>query len=222
MAFPHFTSYNIVSWCLPLYDSAQSVDGLLTDTFSAPVERDLIITFCVKTPGFGLIELIFSFTSTVKDLPLPRFVVGKNEAEARHAALYQDADSQGLYPAPGTALIPRPPGRGLQNKKGPPSSTSLPAHEVIQPLAPSIEAQVGNKAANTLISQVVCQQNHSDSKSGWLLLVCSSFWRVIYNISSLQLLQISFWSISTLLSCGCLMICWSNCFFSVLTFQSAK
>ncbi|KAM4713749.1 LOW QUALITY PROTEIN: ralBP1-associated Eps domain-containing protein 1 [Anableps anableps] len=79
--------------------------------------------------------------NSVKDLPLPRFVVGKNEAEARHAALYQDADSQGLYPAPGTALIPRPPGRGHQNKKAPPSSTSLPAHEVIQPLAPSIETQ---------------------------------------------------------------------------------
>uniref|UniRef100_A0A3Q2CCE1 RALBP1 associated Eps domain containing 1 n=1 Tax=Cyprinodon variegatus TaxID=28743 RepID=A0A3Q2CCE1_CYPVA len=79
--------------------------------------------------------------NSVKDLPLPRFVVGKNEAEARHAALYQDADSQGLYPAAGTALIPRPPGRGHQNKKAPPSSTSLPAHEVIQPLAPSIETQ---------------------------------------------------------------------------------
>ncbi|XP_047430148.1 ralBP1-associated Eps domain-containing protein 1 isoform X3 [Mugil cephalus] len=79
--------------------------------------------------------------NSVKDLPLPRFVVGKNEAEARHAALYQDADSQGLYPAPGAAVIPRPPGRGHQNKKGPPSTTSLPVHEVIQPLAPSIEPQ---------------------------------------------------------------------------------
>uniref|UniRef100_A0A8P4FYP2 RALBP1 associated Eps domain containing 1 n=1 Tax=Dicentrarchus labrax TaxID=13489 RepID=A0A8P4FYP2_DICLA len=64
--------------------------------------------------------------NSVKDLPLPRFVVGKNEAEARHAALYQDTDSQGLYPASATAVIPRPPGRGLQNKKGPPSSTALP------------------------------------------------------------------------------------------------
>uniref|UniRef100_A0A671WD60 RALBP1 associated Eps domain containing 1 n=1 Tax=Sparus aurata TaxID=8175 RepID=A0A671WD60_SPAAU len=64
--------------------------------------------------------------NSVKDLPLPRFVVGKNEAEARHAALYQDTDSQGLYPASATAVIPRPPGRGHQNKKGPPSSTSLP------------------------------------------------------------------------------------------------
>lgn len=68
--------------------------------------------------------------------------MGKNEAEARHAALYQDPDSQGLYPASATAVIPRPPGRGLQNKKGPPTSTSLPVHEVIQPLAPSIEPQV--------------------------------------------------------------------------------
>ncbi|XP_041831727.1 ralBP1-associated Eps domain-containing protein 1 isoform X2 [Melanotaenia boesemani] len=79
--------------------------------------------------------------NSVKDLPLPRFVVGKNEAEARHAALYQDTDSQGLYPASGTAVIPRPPGRGHQNKKGPPSSTSHPVHEVIQPIAPSIEQQ---------------------------------------------------------------------------------
>ncbi|XP_031177482.1 ralBP1-associated Eps domain-containing protein 1 isoform X3 [Sander lucioperca] len=79
--------------------------------------------------------------NSVKDLPLPRFVVGKNEAEARHAALYQDADSQGLYPASAAAVMPRPPGRGFQNKKAPPSSTSLPAHEVIQPLAPSIDPQ---------------------------------------------------------------------------------
>uniref|UniRef100_A0A8C5H481 RALBP1 associated Eps domain containing 1 n=1 Tax=Gouania willdenowi TaxID=441366 RepID=A0A8C5H481_GOUWI len=79
--------------------------------------------------------------NSVKDLPLPRFVVGKNEAEAKHAALYQDTDSQGLYPAPGAALIPRPPGRGHQNKKGPPSSASLPVHEVVQPQAPSIEPQ---------------------------------------------------------------------------------
>uniref|UniRef100_M3ZZP9 RALBP1 associated Eps domain containing 1 n=1 Tax=Xiphophorus maculatus TaxID=8083 RepID=M3ZZP9_XIPMA len=74
--------------------------------------------------------------NSVKDLPLPRFVVGKNEAEARHAALYQDADSQGLYPAPGTALIPRPPGRGLQNKKGPPSSTSLPPEPTSPVISP--------------------------------------------------------------------------------------
>ncbi|XP_056284353.1 ralBP1-associated Eps domain-containing protein 1 isoform X2 [Pseudoliparis swirei] len=79
--------------------------------------------------------------NSVKDLPLPRFVVGKNEAEARHAALYQDSDSQGLYPASAAAVMPRPPGRGLQNKKGPPSATSVPAHEVVHPLAPSTEPQ---------------------------------------------------------------------------------
>ncbi|XP_068198745.1 ralBP1-associated Eps domain-containing protein 1 isoform X1 [Antennarius striatus] len=79
--------------------------------------------------------------NSVKDLPLPRFVVGKNEAEARHAALYQDTDSQGLYPPSATSVIPRPPGRGLQNKKAPPSSTSHPVHEVIQPMAPSGEPQ---------------------------------------------------------------------------------
>uniref|UniRef100_A0A667ZF77 RALBP1 associated Eps domain containing 1 n=1 Tax=Myripristis murdjan TaxID=586833 RepID=A0A667ZF77_9TELE len=67
--------------------------------------------------------------NSVKDLPLPRFVVGKNEAEARHAALYQDTDSQGLYSSSGSGVIPRPPGRGHQNKKGPPSSSSVPVHE---------------------------------------------------------------------------------------------
>uniref|UniRef100_A0A8C6WK99 RALBP1 associated Eps domain containing 1 n=1 Tax=Neogobius melanostomus TaxID=47308 RepID=A0A8C6WK99_9GOBI len=79
--------------------------------------------------------------NSVKDLPLPRFVVGKNEAEARHAALYQDSDNQGLYPASATSVIPRPPGRGLQNKKGPPTSTSLPVHEVIQPHGPPVDTQ---------------------------------------------------------------------------------
>ncbi|XP_061742387.1 ralBP1-associated Eps domain-containing protein 1 isoform X3 [Nerophis ophidion] len=79
--------------------------------------------------------------NSVKDLPLPRFVVGKNEAEARHVALYQDPDSQGLYPASATALIPRPPGRGHQNKKVPPSASTHPVHETIQQMAPSIETQ---------------------------------------------------------------------------------
>uniref|UniRef100_A0A674MRI8 RALBP1 associated Eps domain containing 1 n=1 Tax=Takifugu rubripes TaxID=31033 RepID=A0A674MRI8_TAKRU len=69
--------------------------------------------------------------NSVKDLPLPRFVVGKNEAEARHAALYQDADGQGLFPP---AVIPRPPGRGFQGKKGPAASTTLPVHEATSPV----------------------------------------------------------------------------------------
>ncbi|XP_056150054.1 ralBP1-associated Eps domain-containing protein 1 isoform X2 [Lampris incognitus] len=80
--------------------------------------------------------------NSVKDLPLPRFIVGKNEAEARHAALYQEADSQGLYSSSGAGVIPRPPARGHQNKKGPPSSSSIPVHDVIQPpMVPAIESQ---------------------------------------------------------------------------------
>uniref|UniRef100_A0AAV2KD97 RALBP1 associated Eps domain containing 1 n=1 Tax=Knipowitschia caucasica TaxID=637954 RepID=A0AAV2KD97_KNICA len=80
--------------------------------------------------------------NSVKDLPLPRFVVSKNEAEARHAALYQDSDGQGPYPVTAT-VIPRPPGRGLQNKKGPPTTTTtMPAHEVVQPHGPpAVETQ---------------------------------------------------------------------------------
>ncbi|KAJ8275159.1 hypothetical protein COCON_G00097840 [Conger conger] len=61
--------------------------------------------------------------NSVKDLPLPRFVVGKNEQEARHAALYPDSENQGPY----SGVIPRPPGR-VQAKK-------VPGHEVIQPAA---------------------------------------------------------------------------------------
>uniref|UniRef100_A0A3Q2XR88 RALBP1 associated Eps domain containing 1 n=1 Tax=Hippocampus comes TaxID=109280 RepID=A0A3Q2XR88_HIPCM len=72
--------------------------------------------------------------NSVKDLPLPRFVVGKNEAEARHVALYQDPDSQGLYPASAAALIPRPPGRGHPNKKVPPSASQAePTSPVVSP-----------------------------------------------------------------------------------------
>ncbi|KAG7270889.1 hypothetical protein CRUP_000248 [Coryphaenoides rupestris] len=79
--------------------------------------------------------------NSVKDLPLPRFVVSKNEAEARHAALYQEADSQGIYSGAG-GVIPRPPGRGLQNKKVTPAAPSaVPVHEVIQALVPASEPQ---------------------------------------------------------------------------------
>uniref|UniRef100_A0A3P8Z663 RALBP1 associated Eps domain containing 1 n=1 Tax=Esox lucius TaxID=8010 RepID=A0A3P8Z663_ESOLU len=67
--------------------------------------------------------------NSVKDLPLPRFVVAKNEQEARHTALYPDLENQGSY----QGVIPRPPGRG-QIKK-------VSAHEVIQPCLPTVEPQ---------------------------------------------------------------------------------
>ncbi|XP_006642987.2 ralBP1-associated Eps domain-containing protein 1 isoform X1 [Lepisosteus oculatus] len=68
--------------------------------------------------------------NTVKDLPLPRFVVGKNEQESRHAAMYSsDAENQGTY----SGVIPPPPGR-IQVKK-------VSGHEVIQPRAQTAEAQ---------------------------------------------------------------------------------
>ncbi|XP_075563575.1 ralBP1-associated Eps domain-containing protein 1 isoform X10 [Pelecanus crispus] len=52
--------------------------------------------------------------NTVKDLPLPRFVVSKNEQESRHTALYSsDADNPASY----SGVIPPPPGR-IQAKKG--------------------------------------------------------------------------------------------------------
>ncbi|XP_046769922.1 ralBP1-associated Eps domain-containing protein 1 isoform X28 [Gallus gallus] len=52
--------------------------------------------------------------NTVKDLPLPRFVVSKNEQESRHTALYSsDADNPASY----SGVIPPPPGR-IQVKKG--------------------------------------------------------------------------------------------------------
>ena len=96
----------------------------------------------------------FLLLFSVKDLPLPRFVVGKNETEARHAALYQEADSQGIYSGAG-GVIPRPPGRGLQNKKVTPAAPSaVPVHEVIQALAPASEPQVGKHTA------VPCPENN--------------------------------------------------------------
>ncbi|XP_063079863.1 ralBP1-associated Eps domain-containing protein 1 isoform X4 [Engraulis encrasicolus] len=66
--------------------------------------------------------------NSVKDLPLPRFVVGKNEQEARHAAVYPDSENQNQGPY--AAVFPRPPGRGLG--LGPGKKIPL-THEVIQP-----------------------------------------------------------------------------------------
>ncbi|XP_066471262.1 ralBP1-associated Eps domain-containing protein 1 isoform X4 [Tiliqua scincoides] len=59
--------------------------------------------------------------NSVKDLPLPRFVMPKNEQELRHSSLYSDADNPSSY----SGAIPPPPGR-IQVKKG---SVS---HDVVQ------------------------------------------------------------------------------------------
>ncbi|XP_071019093.1 ralBP1-associated Eps domain-containing protein 1-like isoform X5 [Oncorhynchus clarkii lewisi] len=67
--------------------------------------------------------------NSVKDLPLPRFVVAKNEQETRHTAMYPDLENQGPY----QGVIPRPPGRGQVKK--------VSAHEVIQPCVPTVEPQ---------------------------------------------------------------------------------
>uniref|UniRef100_A0A4W5R284 RALBP1 associated Eps domain containing 1 n=1 Tax=Hucho hucho TaxID=62062 RepID=A0A4W5R284_9TELE len=67
--------------------------------------------------------------NSVKDLPLPRFVVAKNEQEARHTAMYPDLENQGPY----QGVIPRPPARGQVKK--------VSAHEVIQPCVPTVEPQ---------------------------------------------------------------------------------
>uniref|UniRef100_A0A672S1C5 RalBP1-associated Eps domain-containing protein 1-like n=1 Tax=Sinocyclocheilus grahami TaxID=75366 RepID=A0A672S1C5_SINGR len=62
--------------------------------------------------------------NTVRDLPLPRFVMGKNEQEMRH--MFADPENQGPY-------LPRPPGR-VQAKK-------VSAHETIQPCVPTVDPQ---------------------------------------------------------------------------------
>lgn len=69
---------------------------------------------------FLIIILMYSkcpalFFLTVKDLPLPRFVVSKNEQESRHTALYSsDADNPASY----SGVIPPPPPGRIQVKKG--------------------------------------------------------------------------------------------------------
>uniref|UniRef100_A0A671P2T5 RalBP1-associated Eps domain-containing protein 1-like n=1 Tax=Sinocyclocheilus anshuiensis TaxID=1608454 RepID=A0A671P2T5_9TELE len=62
--------------------------------------------------------------NSVRDLPLPRFVMGKNEQEMRH--MFADPENQGPY-------LPRPPGR-VQAKK-------VSAHEIIQPCVPTVDPQ---------------------------------------------------------------------------------
>ncbi|XP_039594759.1 ralBP1-associated Eps domain-containing protein 1 isoform X1 [Polypterus senegalus] len=69
--------------------------------------------------------------NSVKDLPLPRFVVAKNEQESRHAATYSsDSENQGTY----SGVIPPPPGR-IQSKK------VSGGHEMIQPRGSTTESQ---------------------------------------------------------------------------------
>lgn len=67
--------------------------------------------------------------NSVRDLPLPRFVMGKNEQDMRHAGMFTDVENQGPY----SGVIPRPPGR-VQAKK-------VSAHEMIQPCVPTVEPQ---------------------------------------------------------------------------------
>uniref|UniRef100_A0A671PQD7 RalBP1-associated Eps domain-containing protein 1-like n=1 Tax=Sinocyclocheilus anshuiensis TaxID=1608454 RepID=A0A671PQD7_9TELE len=64
--------------------------------------------------------------NSVRDLPLPRFVMGKNEQETRHAVMFADTENQGSY-------FPRHPGR-VQAKK-------VSAHEMIQPCVPTVDPQ---------------------------------------------------------------------------------
>ncbi|XP_051951580.1 ralBP1-associated Eps domain-containing protein 1 isoform X4 [Xyrauchen texanus] len=67
--------------------------------------------------------------NSVRGLPLPRFVMGKNELETRHAAMFADAENQGPF----SGIIPRPPGR-VQTKK-------VSTHEMIQPCVPTVDPQ---------------------------------------------------------------------------------
>uniref|UniRef100_A0A673LXY6 RalBP1-associated Eps domain-containing protein 1-like n=1 Tax=Sinocyclocheilus rhinocerous TaxID=307959 RepID=A0A673LXY6_9TELE len=62
--------------------------------------------------------------NSVRDLPLPIFVMGKNEQEMRH--MFADPENQGPY-------LPRPPGR-VQAKK-------VSAHEIVQPCVPTVDPQ---------------------------------------------------------------------------------
>uniref|UniRef100_A0A8C5Q8Q5 RALBP1 associated Eps domain containing 1 n=1 Tax=Leptobrachium leishanense TaxID=445787 RepID=A0A8C5Q8Q5_9ANUR len=66
--------------------------------------------------------------NTVKDLPLPRFLVPKNEQDSRQMAAH---GSDGDNPASYSGVIPPPPPGRVQVKKG---SVS---HDIIQPRAPA-------------------------------------------------------------------------------------
>ncbi|XP_056422656.1 ralBP1-associated Eps domain-containing protein 1 isoform X3 [Hyla sarda] len=66
--------------------------------------------------------------NTVKDLPLPRFLVSKNEQDSRHPLAHSsEGDNSSSY----SGVIPPPPPSRIQVKKG---SVS---HDVIQPRGPA-------------------------------------------------------------------------------------
>ncbi|XP_015271913.1 PREDICTED: ralBP1-associated Eps domain-containing protein 1 isoform X2 [Gekko japonicus] len=89
--------------------------------------------------------------NSVKDLPLPRFVMSKNEQELRHSSLYSsDADNSSSYSG---AIPPPPPGR-IQVKKG---SVS---HDVVQQ-RPSTDQQ---ESTSPVVSP---QQSPPTSPHSW-------------------------------------------------------
>ncbi|XP_038961103.1 ralBP1-associated Eps domain-containing protein 1 isoform X5 [Rattus norvegicus] len=87
-----------------------------------------------------ILSVLLFLWSTVKDLPLPRFVASKNEQESRHAASYSsDAENQSAY----AGVIPPPPGRG-QVKKAPGSHDAAqprPSADQQEPASPVVSPQ---------------------------------------------------------------------------------
>ncbi|MBN3282762.1 REPS1 protein, partial [Polyodon spathula] len=94
--------------------------------------------------------------NTVKDLPLPRLVVAKNEQESRHTTMYSsDSENQGTY----SGVIPPPPGR-IPVKK------VTGSHEVIQPRAPTAELQPDSTSPVVSPHQSPPTSPHSWTKHG--------------------------------------------------------
>uniref|UniRef100_A0A3B3T7K0 RALBP1 associated Eps domain containing 1 n=1 Tax=Paramormyrops kingsleyae TaxID=1676925 RepID=A0A3B3T7K0_9TELE len=87
------------------------------------------------------------------DLPLPRFAVGKNEQEVRHAALYPDSENQ----APYSGVIPRPPGR-VQPKKA-------ATHEPLQP-CPDTTSPVGSPTQSPPTSPHTWRKHQRQASGG--------------------------------------------------------
>ncbi|XP_072265086.1 ralBP1-associated Eps domain-containing protein 1 isoform X5 [Pyxicephalus adspersus] len=88
--------------------------------------------------------------NTVKDLPLPRFLVSKNEQDSRHPVAHSsDGDNSSSY----SGVIPPPPGR-TQVKKG---SVS---HDVIQARGPAEQQE----STSPVVSP---QQSPPSSPNSW-------------------------------------------------------